>query len=151
MQSQLPIFPQTTKLITSSVGFHKKGSFIYYMLNGSPIFCHSQEDKDSYRFIMANLVVTGLCTPKELSDALGVRIRTIQRYAKEMREKGSGCFFNREDNRGQCYKMTENKIQEVQRHLDMGATYEAAGAMVGVSENTVAYHIKKGTLKKKTQ
>ena len=41
---QLPIFPGTTKLINAQVGFFEKDEFVYYLHNGSPIFCHTKND-----------------------------------------------------------------------------------------------------------
>ena len=88
MQMQLPIFPSSTKLVNSNVGVFEKDDFVYYLHNGSPIFCHDKNDLNSYRYILANMVLSRLCTPMELSRALGVNNRNIQRYAKTLREKG---------------------------------------------------------------
>jgi hypothetical protein len=82
MQMQLPLFPNSTNLINFCVGFFEKEGFVYYLHNGSPIYCHEKNDLNSYRYIMANLIVTKLCTPSELANALGVSNRNIQRYAK---------------------------------------------------------------------
>src|SRR5450759_4248674 len=67
MQLQLAIFPERTKLINSSIGFYAKDDFVYYLHNGSPIFCHAKEDRNSYRYILANLVVNNICTCSEIS------------------------------------------------------------------------------------
>jgi len=105
MQMQLPLFSGTTKLINSNIGFFEKDDFIYYLHNGSPIYCHEKNDLNSYRYITANLVVTGLCKPSEIAKALGISNRNIQRYAKSLREKGTDWFFNREEKRGKGYKL----------------------------------------------
>lgn len=59
---QLPKFPQTTKLVNSNVGFFERDDFVYYLHKGSPIYCHEKNDLNSYRYIIANLVVMGLCS-----------------------------------------------------------------------------------------
>ncbi|MDN5307369.1 MAG: hypothetical protein PWP16_732, partial [Eubacteriaceae bacterium] len=56
MQTQLPFFPSTTKLVNSSVGIYEHDEFVYYLHNGNPIYCHGLNDKNSYRFILGNLV-----------------------------------------------------------------------------------------------
>jgi transposase len=56
------------------------------------------------------MVFNGLCTISELSAALGEGRKNIERYVKAYREKGIGHFFNRKERRGQCYKMTEEKL-----------------------------------------
>ena len=99
MQLQFPIFPEHTRMINSSVGFYAHDGFVYYLHNGSPIFCHSKEDRNSYRYILANMVVTDMCSCSEISKALGIHVKNVQRYTKALREKGAGWFFNREDHR----------------------------------------------------
>src|ERR1017187_4878944 len=115
MQMQLPIFPQTTKLINSNVGLFERDDFVYYLHNGSPIYCHEKNDLNSYRYILANLVVTGLCSPIDLARALGVSNRNMQRYAKTLREKGTDWFFNKEEKRGDAHKLTDEMLSEAQK------------------------------------
>jgi hypothetical protein len=69
MQMQLPIFPETTKLINGSVGFFTKDDLVFYLHNGSPIFCHQKDSMNNYRYIIANLVVSKLCQASEISEA----------------------------------------------------------------------------------
>lgn len=60
MQTQMPIFPEKIKLINASVGLFTKDKQVFYLHNGSPIFCHDEGDKNNFRFVVANLVETGL-------------------------------------------------------------------------------------------
>jgi biotin operon repressor len=149
MQMQLPIFPASTKLINSFVGIFEKEDFVYYLHNGSPIYCHEKNDLNSYRYITANLVVTKLCTPSELSKALGVSSRNIQRYSKTLREKGTGWFFQREEKRGDAYKLTTELMEEAQRLINKFYSVVDVARLLGVTEGAIRYHIKKGTIKKK--
>ena len=86
------------QLINSSVGFFEKDSFVYYLHNGSPIYCHDKNDLNSYRFIVANLITTNLCTATELSRALGV------------------------SNRNMCNAMPRHCVQKVQNGFSIGPT-----------------------------
>lgn len=149
MQYQLPLFPEHTKLINDRIGFYQQSDFVYYLHNGSPIFCHSLEDKDSYRYILASLVVNGLCTSSEVSSALGIGVKNVQRYVKALRDKGTSYFFNRPDGRGQCHKFTPSKIAEVQALLDEGLSGYAISKRCGVSCGAIKNHIDNGDLKKK--
>jgi len=149
MQMQLPIFPSSTRLINSSVGVFEKDGFVYYLHNGSPIFCHGKDDINNYRYIMGNLVNTGLCSPIEIARALGVSNRNIQRYAKTLREKGSDWFFSRPDNRGSCYKVTGDVLSRAQKMMDDFYSVNDVAKLLGVTEGALRYHIKKGTIKKK--
>ena len=146
---QLPIFPQTTKLINSNVGFFERGDFVYYLHNGSPIYCHEKNDLNSYRFIIANLVVTGLCSPIDLARALGVSNRNMQRYAKTLREKGTDWFFNKEEKRGDAHKLTDDMLTEAQKLISKFYSVVDVARLLGVTEGALRYHIKKGTIKKK--
>ena len=143
---QLPIFPASTKLINGYVGFYKQDDFVYYLHNGSPIFCHHKDSMDNFRFILANLVETGLCTPGELSDALGVPHRNVNRYSKKLREQGMESFFQKSDRRGQCFQLTDDKRQLIQELLNKGYSNVKAGKEAGLSEGAIRYHIKQGNL-----
>lgn len=147
---QLPIFPESTKLINSSVGFFKKEDFIYYLHNGSPIFCHHVDSKNNYRYILANLVESKLCHASEISKALGISQRNIERYAQKLRQQGIESFFNQTDHRGECYKMTDPLLIQAQQLLDDGKSQLKAAKTLGVSESCIRYHLKGGSLKKNT-
>lgn len=145
---QLPLFPETTKLINSSVGFFKKDDFIFYLHNGSPIFCHHEASVNNYRYILANLVVSKLCHPSEISKALGINQRNVERYAQKLREQGMESFFNQVDHRGECFKMTEPVLLQAQQLLDRGNSQLKTANVLGVSESCIRYHLRSGSLKK---
>jgi hypothetical protein len=67
---------------------------------------------------MATLVNHYFCSIKELSEALGVPGKNIERYAKALKGKGISHFFNRKKTRGQCHKFTTEKMQDDQELLD---------------------------------
>ncbi len=149
MQMQIPIFPSNTKYINDKLGFFKSDELVQYVHIGSPIFCHHQDDMPAFRFISGNLIENGLCTISELSNALGVNRRNIERYAQSVREKGTGYFFQKHDRRGQCHKMTLNIIDKAQQFLDAGQSHSKIAKLLGVSESSIRYHLRKGSLKKK--
>ena len=145
---QLPLFPETTKLINSSVGFFKKEEFVFYLHNGSPIFCHHEDSLNNYRYILANLVVSKLCHPCEISKALGINQRNVERYAQKLREHGMESFFNQQDHRGECYKMTEPMLIQAQQLLDSENSQLKTANILGVSESCIRYHLRSGSIKK---
>jgi hypothetical protein len=89
MQTQLPLFSGDTILINMTLGYMEQEDFRYYVHNGNPIYCHAIEDKNSYRFIIGNLITHQLCSITELTEALGEHRKNIERYAKTFREKGT--------------------------------------------------------------
>jgi len=151
MQNLLPFFPKDTKHINACVSFCELDGIVYYLVNGSAAHCHGTEDRDAYRFTLASLVKNKACTIKELANALGVPRKNIERYTKAFREHGAGYFFGRTDGRGQCHKMTPEKIKAIQSDLDNGLSVYRAAANHSVSEAAINYHIKKGNLKKKVK
>jgi hypothetical protein len=66
MQTQLPFFPESVELFNPNIGVFKHDDFVYNMHNGSPLFCHSANDRTSYRYITANLVQTNCANPAKL-------------------------------------------------------------------------------------
>jgi hypothetical protein len=148
MQMQLPLFPSETKLITPCLGVFEKSGMVYYLHNGSPIYCHSVGDMNNYRYITAMLVVNGLCKPIDLSKTLGVGAINFQRYAKNFREKGVNWFINREEHRGQCYKLNEASLSTAQSMLDENHTILSIAKHLGVTEGALRHHQKTGKLKK---
>jgi transposase len=148
MQTALPFFPENTKLINSTVGFRETDGMVHYLQYGKPIYCHEKDDHNGFRFSLANLIVNKACSIKELSDALGVPRKNIERYAKAYRENGASYFFGRVDGRGQCYKMTPEKIASVQSDLDNGTSVYRTALNHDISESAIQYHIKNGKLKK---
>ena len=145
---QLPLFPLSTKLINNTVGVYLKDNTVYYLHNGSPIFCHEKDDLNNYRYIVANLVETHLCKISEISRALGVGRRNIERYSKDLREKGTDWFFNREDNRGKCFKLTEDKMETAQEQLNENTSISQVARNLNVTEAAIRHHIRTGKLKK---
>ena len=110
MQTQLPFFPTHTQLINDSVGIREQDGTVYYLHNCNPIYCHLKDNRNGYRFALANLVINRLCLISELCTALGEGRKNIERYGKAYREHGAVYFFARKERRGQCYKMTLEKL-----------------------------------------
>jgi biotin operon repressor len=149
MQQILPIFSDDLKMVNFRVGFKQMDDFVHYFVNGMPVYCHQVDDKNGYRYVLATLVNHNFCSIKELSESLGVNKKNVERYAKDLREKGMSHFFNRKETRGQSYKFTPDKMNEAQRLLDQGYSQYRTAKMIGVSESAIRYHIKAGSLKKK--
>lgn len=148
MQMQLPIFPATTKMLSSTWGVFEKDNFVYYLHNGSPVHIHEKSDLNTYRYVTASLIVNHSCRASDLSRVFGVGVRNFERYAKQLRDKGTKAFFNPTDGRGKCHKMTPELIIEAQKYLDLGISQMQTAKFINVNEASIRYHIKKGTLKK---
>ena len=149
MQPLLPFFPDGTKFINEAVGYCQQDGTVYYLHYGKPIYCHAVEDRDGYRFALANLVVNDLCLICEISKAFGINRKNVERYVKSYKDHGAGYFFKREERRGQCYKVTETKMCAIQSDLDSGLSIYRTAQNHDISESAISYHIRNGKLKKK--
>ncbi len=149
MQMQLPLFPDKTQLLSASWGVRKIDDSVYYLHNGSPVYTHHKDDINTYRFVTASLIVNNYCRAIDLSKVFNVSERNFQRYAKRLREEGAETFFKPKDERGNCHKMTPDKLKEAQKYLDEGYSQLKTAKEINVNEASIRYHIKKGTLKKK--
>ena len=99
MQLQLPFFPEHTKYINATLGLFSRDDYVYYLHNGSPIYCHEKDDRNSYRFIVGNLICNKLCTIREFHESTGEARKNIERYAQTFRDKGAEYFFSQGDSR----------------------------------------------------
>ena len=146
MQLQLPFFPSGTKLINDSLGFREQEGTVYYLHNGNPIFSHSKDDRNSFRFILANLFVHKLGKLHELSKSFRVKRHNIEYYARALQEHGASYFFVNMANR--CTKMTPEKMSAIQVELKNGQTIRRIAQDYKVSTSAITYHLKNGNLKK---
>jgi biotin operon repressor len=148
MQLQLPFFPTGTKLINDTLGFREQDGIVFYLHNGNPIYSHLQGDHNGFRFILANLVVQKLCKIHELCRALGIGRKNVERYVQSYQDHGASYFFERKETRGQCYKMTPEKLSSIQSDLDIPLSIYRTAKNHDISEAAINYHIKNGNLKK---
>lgn len=149
MPPLLPIFPPSTKFINDSIGFREQDGTVYYFLHGSPFYFHGKDDLNGYCYCLANLVVQRLCKICEICVAFGEGRKNIERWSSALRDHGIGHFFARKERRGQCYKMTPDKLSSIQNDLDLGLSIYRASLHHQVSESAITYHIRNGNLKKR--
>jgi hypothetical protein len=66
MQLRLPIYPKETRLLNENIGVYENDGLIQYLVNGMPVYCHSKEDLNSFRFITSNFIEQGICQKVEV-------------------------------------------------------------------------------------
>jgi len=71
-QLLLPIFPQGTQMINMTLGVREHDGTVFYLHSGVPIFSHSSDDLNRFRFITSNLILQGRCTNQEIADNASV-------------------------------------------------------------------------------
>ena len=148
MQLLLPIFPNQTTLITPSVGVYEREGIIQYLVNGLPVYSHSKEDNDAFRFITSNFIHQGLCRKVDIERAFGVSEDSVSRAYKKFLTKGEAGFFGPDARHGKAHKIVGGRRERIQSKLNKGQSVYSIAKEEGVMESAIRYGIKQGYLKK---
>lgn len=96
LQVLLPLFPAEATLINNLVGVQKNEQTVYYFNGSMPIFTHAENDIDGFRYITSQLIINGVCKPREIIECFGVSSISIKRWVKRYREsKELGDFVSK--------------------------------------------------------
>lgn len=149
MQLHFPIYPKETRLISAYVGVYEKEGIVQYIANGLPIYSHSKEDLNAFRFITSNLISQQLCRKIEVQKAFNVSQDSVSRYYKKYKEEGEAGFFGDDARKGKAYKISGERRQRIQNKLYKGQSVNSIAKEEGVRESAIRYQINKGYLVKK--
>lgn len=148
MQLQLPIFPTNTRLINNHVGVYEKEGIVQYIVNGLPVYSHSREDYNAFRFITSNFIHQGLCRKVDIERCFGVSEDSVSRAYKKYLAKGEEGFFGEEARHGHSHKINGDRKLRIQSKLDKGQSVNSIAKQEGVRESAIRYAIGQGYLKK---
>ena len=148
-QAILPIFPPGSNTVSRSVGFIEKDGVIYYFLGQFPIYSHAKDDISAFRFITAQLVVSGNAKQVEIINAFGVPPISVKRGVKTLREKGLEGFYQKGNKGGSPHVLTPKVAPKIQKHLNDGLTPGEIGRKLNINPSTIQKAIESGRLKKK--
>jgi len=149
MQLQLPIFPKDGKLISETVGVYERDGLVQYIVNGMPIYAHSNDNLNAFRFFTSNLIHRGWCRKVDIERCFHVSEDTVARSYKKYVEEGESAFFGKDKRKGTAHKIIGARKENIQRKLDKGQSVNSIAKEEGVSESTIRYSISQGYLKKK--
>jgi hypothetical protein len=148
MQLILPIFPFDTVLLNSSVGVYERSGIVQYLVNGLPVYSHSKEDNDAFRFITSNFIHHRLCRKVDIERVFGVSEDSVSRAYKKFMTKGESGFFGPDARHGRAHKIVGERRERIQTKLDKGQSVYSIAKEEGVRESAIRYGIKQGYLKK---
>ena len=148
MQLILPIFPSEAKLINDHLGVYEKEGLIQYLLNGLPVYCHSKEDLNAFRFITSNFIHQGLCRKVDIQRFFCVSEDSVNHAYKKFVEKGESGFFGEDARGGKAHKIIGERKRRIQSKLDKGQIVNSIAKEEGLRESAIRYSIKQGYLKK---
>ena len=144
-QLQLPIFPEGTTLITSELGFERKGDQVCYYHGLLPVFTHEVKDLATFRMFTSQLIVNGFATQGHISKAFGISITTIKRGTAKYRKGGPAAFFKPPAKR-KGHRLTPERLKEAQELLNSGMSHLEVGEQLGVLPDTIRKAIETGRL-----
>ena len=150
MQLFLPMYPQSTKMLSNNVGVFELEGIVNYIANGMPIYSHGKDDLSSYRYITSNLIDKNLVTKREVVKFFGVSEISVSRYYKKFKERGANAFFGFTSSEKKCYKLLGELLKRVQEKLDKGMSNYKIAIEEDISEGTIRYALQQGRLKKKS-
>lgn len=148
MQLKLPLFPREAKLVNEQVGVYEKDSIVQYIVNGLPVYSHTKDDLNAFRFITSNFVHQGLCRKVDIERCFCVSEDSVSRAYKKFINKGEAGFFGKDGRYGRAHKIVGELRERIQGRLDKRESVNSIGKKEGVRESSIRYAIKQGYLKK---
>jgi len=149
-QLLLPLFPESTRMLTTVIGIREVDGYVHYLLSGLPIYSHGKEDHLRFRYITSHLALQGLCKNQDIVDLFHVSPDSVRRWKKKLSEEGESVFFGGIDGRhGHSSKLFPSVLERIQSELDKGKSVYSIAKQEGVSEGSIRYWIKQGELKKR--
>lgn len=150
MQLILPLFPREAKLINEQVGVHEHDGLVQYIVNGLPVYGHSKDDLNAFRFITSNFIHQGLCRKVDIERCFGISEDTVSRAYKKFVTQGEAGFFGDDARRGHAHKIIGERKDRIQSKLDKGQSVNSIAKEEGVRESAIRYSVVQGYLKKKS-
>lgn len=147
-QQLLQGFHKGTIEINSTVSILSKDGITTYFTGGDNYFSHPDEDMDSRRYALAQLMFNRHVRPVEIErSSLGIPHRTLMHWLRKLEEHGSSGFF-KGSVRGRSSVMTPEKTIECARLMGNGLSVAAAAREMGLEESTLRKALKSGRVPK---
>ena len=94
-QATLPLFTSDMTIINLHVGVQKRDGKVYYFNGCLPFYHHPEEDRDSFKHIVCQMISNGLATRSQISQSFNIPARSISRWLDTFNKEGKGCFFRK--------------------------------------------------------
>jgi hypothetical protein len=117
-------------------------------VNGLPVYAHSNDDLEGFRFITSNFIHQKLCRKTEVQKCFHVSPDSVQRAYNKFITEGEKGFFGKDNRKGVAHKLGV-KMERIQNKLDKGRSQLSIAREEGISEGSIRYSIRQGYLKKK--
>lgn len=151
MQFVLPLRPRGARPVNKHVDLVRDDQRIAVFANGVPVFACAADDEVGVRMGACQLVELKLAKPQEVCAAFGLERTTLYRCRQRMQAGGVGGLVPGRRGPKGAHKLTDERLQEAQRHLTAGCSMRATAKAIGVSEGTIRHAVKAGRLSRVCQ
>jgi transposase len=147
MQLHLPIFPEASTMISSTVAVMEEDDLVHYVANGLPFYCHGVEEMDAFRHVICILIDQGLCRRAEIVRCFCVTEDFVGRALRIYRKEGHSGLYNQQRKKI-ANKLYGKLLEAIQKKLDTGQSINSIAKEEGVTEGAIRYQIRQNNLKK---
>jgi len=142
----LPLVPEGSTPINEKINVLRENGYWIYSLFLFPVYSHAEADGNSFRFIIASLVNTGLCRVCEIASAFGIGKQKVLRAVRQLKERGPASFFLPRNRRCGGTILTAVKLIRIQQELNRGATRGEIAEKFNIKRDTLRKAINDGRL-----
>jgi hypothetical protein len=94
-QATLPLFTPDMTIVNLHVGVQKRDGKVYYFNGILPFYHHREDDRESFKHVVCQMLSNSLATRSQLSQAFHIPARSISRWMEVFTKEGEGCFFKK--------------------------------------------------------
>lgn len=144
-QMLLPIFPDDVIYLNSNLAVRKENGRITYFNGMMPVFCHDEDDIESFQMITSQFCCSGIVKQVDVVRAFGVTDISVMRAVKRYRELGPAGFYAPKKTRGASV-LTASVIEKAQEMLDEGKGLPEIAAALDLKRDTLSKAVRDGRL-----
>jgi transposase len=151
LQTYIPFLPQGAKPINNHVAIYHHDENIEFFTASGPIYSCRESDLYALRLAQGIIVTQTATTAGELAKALNINRTTVYRNLKMYQQGGPAALIIDKKSNRNAYKLNGKAKGQVQKLLNKGYSLRAAAKQVGITEGSIRYAIKQGTIVRKDQ
>jgi transposase len=151
LQTYIPFLPKGAEPINNHVAIYHHDENIEFFTASGPIYSCRESDLYAVRLAQGIIVTQTATTPGELAKALNINRTTVYRNLKMYQQGGPAALIIDKKSNRNAYKLNGKTKGQVQTLLNKGYSLKAAAKKVGITEGSIRYAIKKGTIVRKEQ
>jgi transposase len=151
LQTYIPFLPKEAQPLNDHVAIYHHDEKIEFFTASGPIYSCQESDMYAVRLAQGIIVTQTATTPSQLAKALNINRTTVYRNIKIYQKGGPAALIIDKKSNRNAYKLNGKAKGQVQKLLNKGYSLKAAAKQIGITEGSIRYAIKKGTIVRKEQ